>query len=166
MSKLLKRILLGLLIVIVGIQFIRPSRSVPPSNPQSTFEALNNPPAEIVDLMEVACYDCHTHQTEYPWYANVAPVSWWIGNHISEGRDHFNMTLWGKYNLREKIHKLEEAAEEVNKGHMPENSYTWMHKGAKLSDAQRNQLVVYFTELKEALQSIPPRPGMPPAPGK
>ncbi len=164
-KKLIFRVLIGLLVVLIGIQFIRPDRSTPDVLQGSTFVDLSNTPAEIVDLLEVACYDCHSYNTQYPWYANVAPVSWWIESHVEEGREHFNFSRWGTYTLKERLHKLDEAIEEVREGHMPLDSYTWMHPKAKLSDAQRDQLIAYFIELKSELQDIPPlspeyRPGI------
>ncbi len=158
MSKTMRRIALGVLVFLVVIQFIRPSREVPPLNPGSNFVALNNPPTEIVDLLKSACYDCHSYSTKYPWYANVAPVSWWIGNHIREGREHLNFSTWGKYPFKEQAHKAEEIAEEVGEGHMPEKAYTWMHPEARLTAAQRQQLVEYFTALRAELEFIPPAP--------
>lgn len=161
MSKTLKRILLGLLIVVVAIQFVRPNRSTPPLNAGIDFLTLVSPPADVTNTLKAACYDCHSYETKYPWYANVAPVSWWIGNHISEGREHLNFSEWGKYTIDRQAHKAEETHEEVAKGHMPLTSYPPLHPEARLTDAQREQLVTFFKNLEEELKSIPPMPQLP-----
>ncbi len=157
-KKLVRIILLSILIVAIGIQFIRPNRQTPETLPGTTLEDLSRPPAEIADLMEMACYDCHSYTTEYPWYANVAPVSWWIADHVEEGREHLNFTTWGAYSYEERIHKVEEAIEEVREGHMPLESYTWMHQEARLTQEQRDQLLTYFVTLKSELQNFPAMP--------
>jgi len=160
-KKIRNRTVLVILLVLVGIQFIRPSRKVPRVDPNSGFEALATPPAEAAQVIQTACYDCHSYQTRYPWYAGVAPVSWWIASHVSEGREHLNFSDWGKYTVRERIKLAEESAEEVQDGHMPERTYTWMHGGARLTAAQRTALVAYFEELRDDLRNIPPMPPMP-----
>lgn len=144
MNKTVKRVLLGLLVILVVMQFFRIDKTLPPSDPSKDFINITKPSAEVAALLKVACYDCHSHQTEYPWYTNVAPVSWWIEHHIEDGRKHFNFSIWGDYDSAKQLHKLEEAAEEVGKGHMPLPSYTWGHAAAKLSDYQRKQLQDWF----------------------
>lgn len=160
------RIVTGLLIVLVGMQFIRADRSTPITNPGIDFMQLAAPPAEIATLVKTACYDCHSYQTTYPWYSNVAPISWWIDSHVKDGRKHLNFSEWGKYPLKKRIKKAEETAEEVEEGHMPESSYTWMHGGSRLTAAQRTQLAAYFEEVEAELKSIPamppPLPNIPP----
>lgn len=156
--KLITKILIGLFIILVISQFIRPSRKTPRVDPNSTFVPLANPPAEIAGLVKTACYDCHSYETKYPWYANIAPVSWLISNHVNEGREHLNFSDWGKYPIKKKIHKAEECVEEIAEGHMPIAGYTWMHADAQLSKAQRDALVAYFEELKTVLGSIPSMP--------
>ena len=95
--KTLKRILIVLLIVFVLIQFFRIDKSHPKIRKYQDFISITKPPAEIENLLRNACYDCHSYETEYPWYAEVAPVSWWLDHHVEEGREHLNFSTWGKY---------------------------------------------------------------------
>ncbi len=162
MSKTIRQILLGALVVLVAIQFIRPSQQTPTPDPSIDFLQLANPPANIVSTLKAACYDCHSYETQYPWYANVAPVSWWISNHIREGRQHLNFSEWGKYNLEKQAHKAEETAEEVAEGHMPLKTYPPMHPEARLTQEQRDQIAAYFEALEVELKSIPPMPSASP----
>ena len=108
-----KKILLLLLAVFVIMQFFRIDRTNPKVNKAKGFIALTNPPAEIESMIRSACYDCHSNETEYPWYSNVAPVSWIIGNHVEEGREYINFSTWADYSEDKANHKLHECEEEV-----------------------------------------------------
>ena len=148
MSTLAKRILLGLLGVFLVMQFFRINKTNPPVDDSKDFLKRTNAPVQVTQLISTACYDCHSHQTNYPWYTNVAPVSWWIKNHIDEGREHLNFSTWMDYDLKKRDHKLEECIEEVEEGKMPLDSYTWLHKGAKLDEAQKTMLVTWFSSVR------------------
>ena len=146
--KLIKRILLGLLILLVIAQFIRPDQTNPPVEEAQDFIFVNNPPSEIATTLKAACYDCHSHETKYPWYSQVSPISWWIDHHIEEGREHLNFSIWTTYSPKRKAHKMEECYEEVEDGDMPLIGYDLMHAEAKLSDDQKKALVDYFKEME------------------
>ncbi len=146
--KLIKRILLGLLILLVVAQFIRPDYSNPPVDSSQDFIQVHNPPSEIASMIKSACYDCHSHETVYPWYSQVAPVSWWTVHHVEEGREHLNFSVWTTYNAKKKAHKMEECHEEMEKGAMPLQGYDLMHADAKLSASQKEALVNYFKEME------------------
>lgn len=123
------------------MQFFRIDKTNPPAEPASDMIAVENVPEDIQVILKNACYDCHSHETEYPWYSNVAPVSWWLKDHIDEGREHLNFSEWASYDAERKAHKLEELAEEVEEKEMPLESYTWAHSESKLSDEERQALV-------------------------
>ena len=143
-----KKILIIVLVLIVGIQFIRIDTSTKEVDPQQDFLALTNAPEEIATIMHKACYDCHSNQTRYPWYSQIAPVSWWIKDHIDDGKGHLNFSVWGSYKEKRANHKLEECVEEVEKGEMPLNSYTWIHSDADLTDEEKEQLTTFFQSLR------------------
>lgn len=130
--------------MLVLMQLIRIDKTAPAIDFSNDLMRMTNPPGEVAALLKVACYDCHSYQTEYPWYTNVAPVSWWIGHHIDEGREHLNFSIWGTYESSEQLEMLHECAEEVEEGKMPLPSYTWTHGAAKLTDYQRNLLKNWF----------------------
>lgn len=161
-KKWVIRILLGFLVLLIGSQFIRSNRRPPFANPASSFTALAAPPTDIASVLKTACYDCHSNETNYPWYAQVAPISWWIDNDVKEGRKHLNFSTWGTYSFKKQADIAKEAAEEIEEGNMPDKSYTRMHSEARLSDAQRAQLTDYFKNLAYEMQSIPaiPNPSM------
>lgn len=150
MSKTIQRILLGLLIALVVSQFFQIDKTQPPSDGNADFMALLSPPTDVAEILKTSCYDCHSYKTKYPWYTSVAPISWWIGHHIKEGREHLNFSEWGAYSDKQKKHKLEECWEEVEKHKMPLNSYLWVHKAAKLSEEQAATLINWFKAKEKA----------------
>lgn len=138
---MIRKILIVLLVALVIIQFIPIDREVPASANSNDFIYMTNPPEEVVIILKQACYDCHSYQTKYPWYAKIAPVKFWLQDHIIEGREHLNFSEWGNYSDERRTHKLEELIEEVGEGEMPLDSYTWVHDEARLSQDQVNALV-------------------------
>lgn len=142
----LKRVLVVLLVVFVIMQFFRIDKSHPKLVKRNDFIHMTKPPKGIEALLQNACYDCHSYKTEYPWYSNVAPVSWWVGHHIEEGREHLNFSEWRKYSKKARNHKLHECEEELEEGKMPLDSYTWTHGDAKLSKEQKEKLAEWFED--------------------
>jgi hypothetical protein len=131
------------------IQSFRIDKSTKQVDPSKDLISLTAPNTEVTQLLKTACYDCHSNQPTFPWYTSIAPVSWWVKHHIDEGSHHLNFSEWGAYELKRKNHKLDECVEMLEKGEMPMSSYTWMHKEAKLTDAQRLLLIEWFKGLKE-----------------
>ncbi len=143
-KKIFRYSLLLLLAALVIIQFFRIDKTNPEAVPEQDFFVAMNPPADIKTLIKDACYDCHSHHTTYPWYSNIAPVSWWLKDHVDHGRKHFNFSVWTTYSAKKAAHKMEEAFEEVEKGEMPLKSYLLTHGEARLSEADRSKLVAWF----------------------
>ncbi|MFT4972284.1 MAG: hypothetical protein ACI9JY_001488 [Saprospiraceae bacterium] len=103
-----------------------------------------NPPADIAEMMQNACYDCHTHTTVYPWYTSVAPLSFLIRGHIRGERQHLNFSLWNDYSAKDKQHHFYEMAEVLKEKRMPMKSYVWLHSEAKMSDDEKLKLQNWF----------------------
>jgi len=99
----------------------------------------------VATLLKTSCYNCHSHETEYPWYSHVAPTSWLIAHDVREAREELNFSTWSDYDPRKMLSKLEDIATEVGEGHMPMPIYTVMHPSARLSDEQR-ELIIAWTE--------------------
>lgn len=147
-----KKIGLVIIIVLVVMQAFRIDKSTQAVDPAKDFITVTGTNTEVANLLKVACYDCHSNQPVYPWYTNIAPVSWWIKHHIDEGSHHLNFSEWATYKEKRKHHKLEECVEMVEEGEMPMSSYTIMHRNAKLTDAQKQLLVEWFKGLKDQIQ--------------
>lgn len=147
----LKNITIFLIFLLLLIQSVRFDKTSEPLDPAKDFVTITSANAEVSHILKIACYDCHSNQPTYPWYANLAPISWWMQNHIDEGSHHLNFSIWGTYSEKRKDHKLEECIEMVEEDEMPLASYTWMHKEAKLTDEQRLQLVEFFKAIRSTI---------------
>lgn len=146
MKKLFKYLLLLILVGLVVIQFInKPERINEPVTQDDIIINLQVN-AEMAGLLKAACYDCHSNQPRYPWYASIAPVSWRIAEHIEHGRGELNFSEWATYSARKRDHKLEEMVEEVEVGNMPLPGYVTMHKDANLSSEQFEMLKAWVEQ--------------------
>lgn len=136
---MLKPILKGLAaiaaIIFIALQFARPAKTNPPIDPAQTLQAHAQLTAEVETIFNRACRDCHSNETDWPWYSQIAPVSWLVADDVRIGRRQLNFSEWGHYNARQAEQKLEEICAVVEAGAMPPRSYTLTHQGAKLSDA-------------------------------
>jgi len=138
----------GIILLLVVIQFIQVDKINTKIIPSQDFISLEKPNGEIANVLKTSCYDCHSNTTKYPWYTSVAPISWWMKHHVNEGTEHLNFSLWAKYTTQQKEHKIEEAIEMIQKEEMPLNSYTWFyHKEAKLTKNQRTDLTKWLNSI-------------------
>ncbi|MEP1151810.1 MAG: heme-binding domain-containing protein [Balneola sp.] len=150
---MIKKILLGLAVIFIILQFFRIDKSVPETDPSKDFLTLHSPPTQVKAVIEDTCYDCHSYKTNYPWYSNIAPVSWWLQDHIDHGREELNFSTWADYSTNRADHKLEEAAEMVLSEEMPLPSYTYSHWDANLTDDQKNELAMWFEKLRTEMKA-------------
>jgi hypothetical protein len=133
--KILKYGVIVLVLVFIGIQFIQPERTNPPVDPALTFEAVAKPGPEVASLVRRACYDCHSHETVWPWYAYVAPVSWLVADDVRVARRKLNFSQWNLLGPEMSRTRLKDACEEVKEGGMPLRNYLLMHPQARLTAA-------------------------------
>ncbi|HSU25318.1 MAG TPA: heme-binding domain-containing protein [Pyrinomonadaceae bacterium] len=139
-KKIVKVAAVVIVVLFVLIQFVRPDRNNPPINPAETLEASVQVPENVKTVLARSCADCHSNETYYPWYSNISPVSWFLANHIEDGRRELNMSVWSTYSDKKKAKKLEEVCEQVMENEMPLPSYLWIHRDAGLSDPERGLL--------------------------
>ncbi|HYE53931.1 MAG TPA: heme-binding domain-containing protein [Chitinophagaceae bacterium] len=147
-----KKILLVLVAIIVIIQFIRPSRNISNEVSANDITSLYNVPPDVQHVLKVSCNDCHSNNTHYPWYTNIQPIGWWMQFHVDGGKYHLNFSSFGTYDKERQHHKMEEVIEQVKGGHMPLNSYLWMHDEAKLSQQQKDLLITWAQGLMKQIQ--------------
>jgi hypothetical protein len=133
--KVLRHGSILLLLLLVGIQLIRPERTNPVVDPSRRLTAIHTVPPEVASLLDRGCRDCHSNETRWPWYSNVAPVSWFVIDHVNHGRSHFNYSDWAKYDANQTRELLTNACSLAREREMPLTSYLLMHRGARLSDA-------------------------------
>ena len=117
----------------VIIQFIRPARTNPPVNPAQSIEANLQVSPQVAAIFDRSCKDCHSNKTVWPWYSNVAPVSWLVTDDVNQGRSAMNLSGWGSYDKDKQSHRLRDMCEQVSDGQMPLSIYTPLHHGSKLS---------------------------------
>lgn len=143
---MLKKIGLALFAIFVIIQFFRIDTTNPEVIAENDFLYAVGASDDVAQIIKTSCYDCHSNTTQYPWYSNVAPVSWWLKDHINEAREELNFSEWETFEHKRKLKKLKESVEELEEKEMPLKAYTITHGDAKLSDEQREMLVNWFKE--------------------
>lgn len=146
-KRYIKIFLYVIILALVIIQFIPVDRSVPETNPEDEFFAVVDASTEVKTLVKEACYDCHSYETEYPWYNRIAPVNFILNNHIQEGREELNFSTWNTYTMKKASHKAKESVETIEDKSMPMKSFTWTHPESRLTDNQREVLIRFFQEL-------------------
>jgi len=152
----LKQAALLLLVLFVGAQFFRPSTAVPPVDSALGLAARTQMPPHLSGLLERSCRDCHSHDSTWPWYSKVAPVSWWIAGHVNDGRRHFNYSTWGSLEPAKASHALEEVCEVVEEGEMPPASYLFVHREVRLSKEEAGALCQWTRVERERIApSVP-----------
>ncbi len=151
MKKILVRIVGIVFILFVLIQVKRPDRTNPPVDVAAVYTAHVNVPEDVKAIVTRACYDCHSNETKWPWYSNVAPVSWLVAMDVEEGRKHLNFSEWGSYKKGRMIKKLAEIEGEVTTGAMPMPKYVTIHPEAVLTDADRERLSKWAIDEGERL---------------
>ena len=145
MKNLLRLVVLAWVGVLLAIQLIRPARTNPPTDPARTLTASMAVPPPVAAVLERSCRDCHSNDTRWPWYSNVAPMSWIVIDDVNSGRRHFNYSDWAR-NAPDKSRKiLQDICEETRQGSMPVGSYTLLHRDARLSDADVAALCSWAT---------------------
>ncbi len=115
-------------------QFVQPDRANPPADASAGFEAVAKPSPQASAVLRRACYDCHSHNTVWPWYSRISPVSWLVADDVKRGRAHLNFSQWNLLSPEMSRTRIKEACQEVTKKNMPLWNYTIMHPEARLTD--------------------------------
>ena len=133
------------------MQFIRPAQNdnagLMPGDITKHFSS----PGNVQGILKTSCYDCHSNNTHYPWYAHVQPVGWFLANHIKEGKEELNFSEFGTYSTRRKQSKLKAIASSVKDGSMPLSSYTYLHGDAKLSSEAKVLIITWAINTADSM---------------
>ncbi len=151
MKKIFKGAVLALAALFVVIQFVGPDTTNPPVDAARTIQANTQITPEVAAIIVRACGDCHSHQTRWPWYSHVGPISWFLADHVNDGRKHLNFSEWATYNPKRMSKKLEEMRDEIEKGGMPLKSYLLLHPEARLSQDDIQQLGAWTAAERQRL---------------
>lgn len=156
LKKILKRTLLVLLFAFIIIQFFRPAKNKAEGISKNDISTVYPLPENVQSILKTSCYDCHSNNTVYPWYAEVQPVAWWLDSHIQDGKKDLNFSEFASYRIRRQYKKLEEINELVKKNEMPLDSYLWIHKDAILSDQQKLVLASWVQSVRDTIKATYP----------
>ncbi|MGN6542738.1 MAG: heme-binding domain-containing protein [Ginsengibacter sp.] len=165
---MIKKILLALLVILIVIQFIKPKKNIHPGPQTADISTLYPVPANVDSILAVACKDCHSNNTRYPWYNNIQPVAWFLANHVTDGKRSFNLNEFATYPVARQYDKIEEIKKQIDKGDMPLSSYTLIHKDAVLTDAQKKTVIDWSENIRQQMEAKYPKDSLvkrrPPAP--
>jgi hypothetical protein len=149
--KIVKKIVVFLIIAFVGIQFVSTKRNKSSEVLNTDFSKIFVVPKSLQNTLKTSCYDCHSNNTNYPWYNKIQPISWLLENHIEEGKAVLNFSEFGTYSKRKQKNKLKSIVSQIEDNKMPLQSYTLIHNNAKLYEVQKNEFIQWFSKLKESL---------------
>jgi hypothetical protein len=138
---------------IIGIQFIHPARNISNVSPKSSITEKFIVPDEVHQVLLNSCYDCHSNNTRYPWYANIQPVEWWLTKHINDGKRHLNFDEFASYPVRRQYGKLKEIKEQLDRDEMPLASYSLIHRSSILSVDQKTMVVNWCEALLDTFKA-------------
>jgi hypothetical protein len=130
----------------------------PPANPEgdqaARLEVWSAVPAPVLDTLRRACFDCHSHETRWPWYATVFPASWLVTHDVREGRGQINFSRWSDYNPYDRADLLDEICAQVKDREMPLPQYRWLHPEARLGDPEIAAICAWATTEAERLVDV------------
>jgi hypothetical protein len=139
---MIKKIVLSLLVgAFVIMQFWRIDKTNPPVVESKTLFSITQPPEAVQSIVKSACFDCHSNETVYPWYSDIAPVSWWIKGHIDHARSELNFSEWGDLSEESRNKMIKKSHRLVRNNLMPMASYVMVHQEARLTPPQKKLLL-------------------------
>lgn len=152
MRRFIRRLLLIGLIIFLLMQLYQPARNensgqVLPTDIVNVFQV----PNQVQGILVKSCYDCHSNNTRYPWYSYIQPTRFWLENHIKDGKKDLNFSEFGNYSKRKQVGKLKSIVNQVQTGEMPLDSYTLIHKDAKLTDDDKKILIGWIGKIQDSL---------------
>jgi len=136
----MKKTILAILVVFILIQFIRPEKNVS-GDKTNDISTIMEIPNDANEILKTSCTDCHSNTTVYPWYSEIAPVSWYLASHVNDGKEHLNFSEWASYNKDQQKHILKDLLEELEDHEMPLKSYLIIHKDAEMTKNQYETLL-------------------------
>ena len=154
MKKIIKKILFIGLIIFLLMQLYQPARNLGYEQDITTnFTKMYNVPKNAEAILRTSCYDCHSNNTNYPWYANIQPVRFFMEHHIKEAKEDLNFDEWGKYSKRKQENKLDRIVKQIKSDEMPLASYTLIHKNARLTTVQKEEIMDWLSKIKDSISS-------------
>ncbi|HRH60787.1 MAG TPA: heme-binding domain-containing protein [Chitinophagaceae bacterium] len=144
---------MALFIVFIAIQFVQPAHNKTVQVLPTDFGKLYAVPDSVKSVLQNACYDCHSNNTNYPWYSNIQPMAWMMATHITNGKEKLNFSDFGSNRTRKQISKLKEISNQIKDDEMPISSYKLMHKNARLSQNEKFLLMNWMQKTADSLSA-------------
>jgi hypothetical protein len=151
--KALKIITWIILVLLAVIQFIRPKENKDAGMLPTDISSMYSVPSKVQAILKAACYDCHSNNTQYPWYARIEPVGWVLSRHIKEGKTNLNFSEFGTYSQRKQKNKLKAVINSINENTMPILSYAKIHPEARLSREEKALLIEWASNTRDSLNN-------------
>jgi len=149
---MIRKILVLLLIAFIVIQFFRPEKNIAATKSANDITMVYPVPENVQQIFARSCNDCHSNNTQYPWYAEVQPAAWFLADHIKDGKDELNFSEFGTYRIARQNKKMKECIKQIKDGDMPIDSYTFIHRDANLSDADKQAVITWCESVQKTLQ--------------
>lgn len=140
-----------LVIILIAIQFIQPVHNESKRVLTTDFTNVYAAPGNVQSVLQNACYDCHSNNTNYPWYSTIQPMAWIMKRHITNGKDKLNFSEFGSYSGRRQISKLKSIANQIKDDEMPLSSYELMHKNARLSQTEKALIISWMQKTADSI---------------
>ena len=154
MKKIIKKILFIGLIIFLLMQLYQPARNESfEQDITANFTKVYNVPKNVEAILRTSCYDCHSNNTNYPWYSNIQPVRFFMEHHIKEAKEDLNFSEWGNYSKRKQENKLDRIVKQIKSDEMPLASYTLIHKNARLTTVQKKEVMDWISKIKDSISS-------------
>ncbi|POY37718.1 cytochrome C [Flavobacterium alvei] len=148
----IKKILFIGLIIFLLMQLYQPARNIGfEQDITADFTKVYNVPKKVEIILRTSCYDCHSNNTNYPWYSYIQPARFLMESHIAAGKENLNFNEWGNYSSRKQNNKLDRIAKQIQSNEMPLASYTLIHKNATLSATQKKEVLDWINKIEDSL---------------
>ncbi|QJD98596.1 heme-binding domain-containing protein (plasmid) [Mucilaginibacter robiniae] len=147
MKRSIKLVLAILVVLLLGLQFMPSYKNESHKQPSAPFVAAYPVPENIESILKRSCYDCHSNNTQYPWYARVQPVRYWLDRHVEQGTEELNFDEFGNYSNRRRRNKLSAIANSLKERSMPLKSYLLIHHNAKINSRDSATIVDWINRI-------------------
>jgi hypothetical protein len=150
--KYWKKIVLALAAVFLVLQLFRPEKNVGGPSSQNIAHSFVVPPG-VQTILSRSCNDCHSNNTSYPWYAEVQPSAWFLARHVRDGKRGLNFDEYGTYRLMKQYRRFQDIIDKLENDEMPLPSYLLIHRDARLSASQKNELILWCTAMRDSMKA-------------
>ena len=148
-----KKILGTAVILLIALQFVRPAHNKSGQVLTTDITKVITIPDTVLTMLRNACYDCHSNNTDYPWYSNIQPVGWLLAHHIRQAKNQLNFSEFGTYSQRRQVSKLDGITNSIKDDIMPIKSYKLMHKSSQLSEGNKLLLINWAQQSTDSLSA-------------